>query len=193
MLENLPALLEVLERGGVVACPTETFVGLLADATNPEAVERVAELKGRPAEAPIAVLLPAVSAVDQVATPLPEVADELARTHWPGPLTIVAKAKGGLSPWLVHEGKVGMRVPGPSPARELVVAFGRPLTATSANVTGEPPVESVEALASELRERVDAEVAGIAPGGLPSTVVDVTATPFRVLRQGATRLARAGA
>ncbi len=193
MLENLPALLEVLERGGVVACPTETFVGLLADATNPEAVERVAELKGRPAEAPIAVLLPAVSAVDQVATPLPEVADELARTHWPGPLTIVATAKGGLSPWLVHEGKVGMRVPGPSPARELVVAFGRPLTATSANVTGEPPVESVEALASELRERVDAEVAGIAPGGLPSTVVDVTATPFRVLRQGATRLARAGA
>lgn len=187
-MHNLQEVLDALERGGVVACPTETWVALLADATNPAAVERVAELKGRPEGAPMAVLLPSIDAVEQVARPLSVEARALAKAHWPGPLTIVSTAKPGLNAWLTQEGKVGMRVPGPSPALEIVVAFGRPLTATSANLSGESPVASVERLAPKLRTTIDVLVHGVAPGGLASTVVDVTDSPFSIVRIGAVAL-----
>lgn len=181
-------ILDVLKRGGVVACPTETFVGLLADAANVAAVERVAEIKGRRTDTPIAVLLPDAEAVSEVARPLSDEARALASAHWPGPLTIVASARPGMSPWLLSSGKIGMRVPGPSPALDVVQAFGHPLTATSANVTGEPPVRSERELSPALRDMVDAVVPGKSPGGSPSTVVDVTRFPFVVLRQGAVAL-----
>ena len=185
-MENLPELLTVLHRGGVVACPTETVLGLLADAHNPRAVARVAELKGRPADLPIALLLPGPEAVAEVAAaPLSSTSSKLAARHWPGPLTILVEAAPTLSPRLVREGKVGVRVPGDSPAADLVRAFGHPLTATSANLTGEPAVRSVEQLPSSLRAGIDGEVPGVAPGGPPSTLVDATTDPIRVLRTGA--------
>jgi len=182
---DFAALVEVLERGEVVACPTETFLGLLADASNERAIERVAELKGRPADMPIALLLPDALALAQVASSPSGEARALMEAHWPGPLTILLAAKPGLSPRLTRKGKVGVRVPGPSPAADLVRAFGRPLTATSANRTGEPPIRSVEELSETLVDGLGGVVPGVSPGGAPSTLIDTTTSPMQLLRSGA--------
>jgi L-threonylcarbamoyladenylate synthase len=182
---DLAALVEVLERGEVVACPTETFLGLLADARNERAIERVAELKGRPADMPIALLLPDALALAQVASFPSGEARALMEAHWPGPLTLLLAAKPGLSPRLTRNGKVGVRVPGPSPAADLVRAFGRPLTATSANRTGEPPIRSAEELSETLVDGLGGVVPGVSPGGAPSTLIDTTTTPMQLLRSGA--------
>lgn len=178
----------VLRRGGVVACPTETFFGLLADALQPRAVARVLEIKGRPEGEPIALLLPDAASVTRVALPLSPAARSLAERWWPGPLTLVTHAREGLPSPLIRDGRVGLRVPGPSPALDLVRAFGGPLTATSANRSGEPPVRSLDALPAALRALLDAEIDGEAPGGAPSTVVDVTVDPPRLIRRGAVSL-----
>lgn len=184
-MDDLAALVQVLEEGGVVACPTETWLGLLADARNEKAVERVAELKGRPADMPIALLLPSADSLTAVAEPAPAAAQALMSVHWPGPLTILLTAKPGLSPRLSRDGKVGVRVPGPSPAADLVRAFGHPVTATSANRTGEPPLRTADELPAELAEGLGGLVAGSAPGGAPSTLIDSTRTPMEILRAGA--------
>jgi L-threonylcarbamoyladenylate synthase len=182
---DFAALVEVLERGEVVACPTETFLGLLADASSERAIERVAELKGRPADMPIALLLPDALALAQVASSPSGEAQALMEAHWPGPLTILLAAKPGLSPRLTRNGKVGVRVPGPSPAADLVRAFGRPLTATSANRTGEPPIRSAEDLSETLVDGLGGVVPGVSPGGAPSTLIDTTTSPMQLLRSGA--------
>ena len=129
----------LLREGKIVACPTETWMGLLADALNPAAVTRVCQLKRRPAHEPVAVLVPSLEAAAAIARDLSALAVELASAHWPGPLTLVMNARPQLPPELQQDGKVGMRVPGPSPALDLVTAFGGPLTATSANLSGAPP------------------------------------------------------
>lgn len=184
-MSDLARLVSVLEAGGVVACPTETLLGLLADARNPRAVERVAALKGRPSDMPIALLVPNADVVTEVAQAPSEEARRLMAAHWPGPLTVLLKAHRDLDRRLVRDGKVGVRVPGPSLAAELVRAFGHPLTATSANRTGEPPVRSVEELPPSIRDGVDGAVAGRSPGGPPSTLIDTTTSPMTVLRPGA--------
>ena len=187
-MDELAALVRVLEEGGVVACPTETWLGLLADARNEKAVERVAELKGRPSDMPIALLLPDAGSVAEVAEPPCAAARALISKHWPGPLTILLTAKPGLNPRLCRDGKVGVRVPGPSPAAALVRAFGYPLTATSANRTGAPPLRSVEELPSELSEGLAGLVSGISPGGAPSTLIDSTRAPMAIVRAGAVEI-----
>ena len=192
-MDDIAAFVEVLSRGGVVACPTETWLGLLADARDEVAIERVMELKRRPVDLPISLLLPNAEALAEVTAEPPSAASRsLMEQHWPGPLTILVKAAPGLSPRLTRDGKVGVRVPGPSPAAELARAFGHPLTATSANRTGEPPIRCIDELSASLREGVDAVVPGISPGGLPSTLVDATLEPMQILRAGAIEIQAAG-
>jgi L-threonylcarbamoyladenylate synthase len=173
-----------LQNGGVVACATETFFGLLADALDSGAVERVCALKGREKGAPVAVLLPSVQALDSVSNEVSDVARRLAAQHWPGPLTLVVRARPGLPSALIKDGTIGVRVPGPSPALQLVQAFGTPLTATSANKSGQPAARS----AQEVSHAFPAGLAGIAgdfsPGGAASTIVDTTGERLVVVRQG---------
>lgn len=184
---QLDSLVRALAAGRVVACPTETFIGLLADARQPGALAELVRLKGRSEDNPIGLLLPEPSALDALALDLPAAARALAARHWPGPLTLVVRARPGLCRLLLRDGKVGVRVPGVSPALELVRAFGHPLTATSANKSGAPPArtsEQARAVFGTALEYVDGE----SPGGEPSTVVDASSEPLRVLRQGAIRL-----
>jgi L-threonylcarbamoyladenylate synthase len=192
-MQDIATIVDVLKGGGVVACPTETWLGLLADASNSRAVARVAELKGRPADLPIALLLPSADALREVALEAPSpAARALIERYWPGPLTVLVEAKPMLNPRLTWDGKVGVRVPGPSPAAEIVRSFGHPLTATSANRTGQPPVRSIGDLPPTLLSGVDCAIAGISPGGEPSTIVDGTSDPIRVLRTGAIEIHDAG-
>lgn len=184
---DIARLVALLREGGVVACPTETLQGLLADARSPAAVAAVVRLKRRGPE-PIALILPSLEAVEQVAESCSERALELAREHWPGPLTLLVRARPELPRELVQDGKVGVRVPGPSPALDLVRAFGGALTATSANLSGQPAARTAAEVSAYFPNGLAGQVMEDAPGGLPSTVVDATEAGVRVIRVGAIRL-----
>ncbi|MEM7447616.1 MAG: L-threonylcarbamoyladenylate synthase [Myxococcota bacterium] len=182
---DLEPYVAILRRGGVVGCPTETQFGLLADALNESAVARVATLKGRASTAPIAVLLPSLEHLPQVAQGISEAARTLAQRYWPGPLTLVVSAKSGLpAPLVSDQGGIGVRVPGASVALDLVQRFGRPLTATSANRSGAPAAHTAEELAASLGHVLDAIVDGTSGGESPSTVVDCLGEVLKVIRPG---------
>jgi L-threonylcarbamoyladenylate synthase len=178
---------DLLRHGAVVACPTETQMGLLADALDARAIARVSELKRRPPTEPIGVLVPSLEGALRIVRDVSADAVTLAQRHWPGPLTLVLWAAPGLPDAIVKEKRVAVRVPGASPALDLVRAFGGPLTATSANRSGEPPCTT----AAEVRAVFGDSVAAIVPGnavGVASTIVDLTGDEPRVLRHGAITL-----
>jgi L-threonylcarbamoyladenylate synthase len=179
-----------LRAGEVLACPTETQMGLLADALSEAAVRRVCELKRRPLGEPIPLIVPSLAVAEQLVGKLPALARALAERHWPGPLTLVLPAAMLLPAPLLRDGKLGLRVPGPSPALELVTAFGGPLTATSANLSGQAPLASALELRASFGAALFDVVPGAAPGGPPSTVVDISGSRARVLRSGAIQLAQ---
>jgi L-threonylcarbamoyladenylate synthase len=174
----------MLRRGGVIACATETLFGLLADARSERAVERVVSLKQRGSE-PIAVIAPDLACVEELAQALDGPARALALRYWPGPLTLIVRARVALPRALLRDGTLGVRVPGASPALELVRAFGGALTATSCNPSGLPAARDDGEARAYFGEQLDAIVSGAAPGSAPSTIVDTTGGALRVLRQGA--------
>jgi L-threonylcarbamoyladenylate synthase len=187
-LYDLDSYLTILKRGGVLACPTETLFGLLADALDPRAVARVAAIKRRCVDDPIAVLVPSIDSASALVTDFPKAGRDLAERHWPGPLTLVMRAREGLPRELIQDGKIGLRVPGPSPALELVMAFAGPLTATSANHTSEPAAWTDRQVLETIGPQLDAIVPGKAPGGAPSTVVEISRDRIRIIRQGVVKI-----
>jgi L-threonylcarbamoyladenylate synthase len=187
--EGLARGAAVLRRGGVVAFPTETFYGLGADAWNPGAVRRVFEVKGRPESKPLLVLVSSVAMAESLVDEIPSQARGLMDRYWPGPLTLVFRALARVpSEVTAGTGTIGIRFPGNRIARALVDAADTPITAPSANPSGAAPAvsagEVVQAFAGRIELVLDG---GPTAGGPPSTVLDVTAEPFRVLRPGAVR------
>jgi L-threonylcarbamoyladenylate synthase len=177
----------VILAGGLVALPTDTLYGLAADPFRPDAVARIFDAKGRPA----ARALPLVAAdLDQVTSRLgamPSSARALAERFWPGPLTLLLVASPTLAPDVSGgTGRVGVRVPAHDVARALCRACGMPLTATSANISGDPASADPDVIEGTLGDRIDLLLdAGPAPGGLASTIVDVTEDAPRLVRAGA--------
>lgn len=173
-----------------MAFPTETFYGLGANAMDPEAVARVYRVKGRPESKPLLALVDSVEMAESLATEISETARSLMARHWPGPLTLVLRASPDLPPELTAgTGTVGVRMPGHPVALGLVRAAGLPVTAPSANPSGKPPPTSAQAVLERLRGSVDLIIdGGPTAGGLPSTVLDVSVLPPRIIRQGAVAL-----
>jgi L-threonylcarbamoyladenylate synthase len=184
-----PDLLEravrAIRAGGVVACATDTQVGLLALATNPTAVARVLRIKGARRAAPISVLVADVDTARSLAAAWSPAADVLAAAGWPGPLTLVVTARAGVfpPPILARGTTVGLRVPGPSPALDLLRLLRAPVTGTSANATGDPPASDAADLAPAIVEAVDLVVPGRGRGPA-SRVVDVSDGRVVVVRPG---------
>jgi L-threonylcarbamoyladenylate synthase len=180
----------VLSRGGTVAFPTETFYGLGADARRDDAVARVFAAKGRPEDKPLLVLVDSEASALALAAEVPEPARALMARHWPGPLTLVFRARPELPARLTAgTGTVGVRVPGHPVALALVRAAGCPVTAPSANPSGGPPPRTADEVQAGLDGKIDLILdGGATAGGQPSTVADCTAWPPRILRQGAVRL-----
>lgn len=183
--EPVRSAIQILRRGGVIAAPTETLIGLLADAHSKAAVEAVLAIKRRSGEETLGLIAPDLESVASLALPLEGKARELAERHWPGPLTLVLDAKPGLHPALIRDGAVAIRIPAASPALDLCRAFGGPLTATSANLRGGPSVASTEALDPAILQAVDGILEGKSPGGAPSTIARVRGDRIEVLREGA--------
>lgn len=179
----------VLRGGGLVAFPTETFYGLGAAALDPRAVRRVFALKGRPETKPLLVLVDSLQMAERIATLTPA-ARALAARHWPGALTLVVQARAGVPREVTAgTGTIGVRVSSHEVARGLVSALGAPVTAPSANPSGlEPPTTAAGVLA-HFKDEIELVLdGGATPGGVPSTVLDATVEPPRILRQGAVRL-----
>jgi len=177
---------QVLEKGGIVAHPTESFYGLGVDATNERAVSHLLKLKGRPEGKPILVLVSSVSMLERYVTQVPPLAMELIEAFWPGGLTLIFHAAKGIPEKLTGGGgKLGMRLSSNLVATSLVERLGRPMTSTSANLSGMPPLVSAGQVADALGEGIDLIVdGGDTPGQKGSTVLDTTSYPFTIVREG---------
>jgi len=177
---------DVVRARGVIAYPTDTFYGLGADPRDPEAVRRLFAIKGREAGQPILLLLHDRSEVAAWASAVTPSAERLMDRFWPGPLTLVFPAAPHVLPELTGGGgTIGLRVPGNELTRELLRHLGKALTGTSANRSGGRDPRTVEEVMREVGDRVDLILdGGGTTGDRPSTVVDVTVEPPRIIRQG---------
>ena len=175
-----------VQKGGLVAFPTESFYGLGADALDPAAVARVFEVKGRPDDKPLLVLVDSIAMAADLAAAIPDGARALMARHWPGALTLVLRASARVPAGLTGgTGTVGVRLPGHAVARALVVAAARPVTAPSANPSAAPPPRTAEDVRGYFDGRVELILdGGTTAGGAGSTVADCTVWPPRILRQG---------
>ncbi len=186
---QLDAAIRQLREGRVVAAATESFFGLLADASNPAALNRLFEVKARESSKGVGLMAPSLEAWLELVEPPAEAALRLAAAHWPGPLSIVAPARSQVDPRLCVGGTLSVRVPGPCIAARLIERFGRAVTATSANLAGEPPCRTsaeVEAAFESASTRGDLLVVkGQCPGGQVSTLVSLEEGQIRLLRAGA--------
>jgi L-threonylcarbamoyladenylate synthase len=187
---NISMVLEeavaVLQAGGILAYPTETFYALGARFDNEAALERIFALKGRPSGKPLSLIISSAEMLSLVARSVPDIARPLMKRFWPGPVTIAFPSKDGLSRHVTSRGRVAVRVPGESFSLSLVRSAEFPVTATSANLSGAPPASDAEAVRNMFPEGMDLLVdGGKAPGGLPSTVLDVSRGGVDILRHGA--------
>jgi L-threonylcarbamoyladenylate synthase len=179
-----------LAAGRLLALPTETFYALAAHPFEEEALARLFTLKGRTPDKPVLLLVSDLDMVRSVATDIPPRAYDLMAQFWPGPLTLILPARPGLSLKLTGgtEG-VGLRAPRQEVTCRLIHALGFPVTGTSANRAGKAPFTRAEEVEREFGNDLALVLdAGPCPGGLPSTIVDVRVSPFRLLRAGAVAL-----
>ena len=181
--------LEALSQGRVVAAPTESSYGLLADVRQPNALGELLAIKPRGNDKGQPLIAPSAHVWRELVEPPPDEALRLAERFWPGPLTLVTDARDTLDARVTLNAQVAVRVPGPSRAAEIVGAYGAALTATSANDPGAPPcltaVEVERVFESAVRAGRLVVVAGTAPGGAPSTLVRLVRGSWSVIREGA--------
>ena len=177
---------EALRRGEVIVFPTETFYGLGADALNPAAVDKILLLKGRNPDNPIPLIIADRAMLEEVVREFPPAAQRLADRFWPGPLTLVLPAKARLpAPLLNRDGGVGVRVSSHPLARRLSRELGRPITATSANLSGRPPARSIAEALTYFSEKLTVYLDGGAlQGRKGSTVIEVREGKLRTVREG---------
>jgi L-threonylcarbamoyladenylate synthase len=170
----------------VIAFPTGSLYGLGADALNADAVDRVFAIKKRAPDKPLLILVPDRKVVFDLAAEVPPAAKRLMDRFWPGQVTIVFKALPALPANLTAgTGKIGIRLPGHPVARDLVSAFGRPITGTSANLSGRGGCHRIDQLDQMLIDQLDLVIdAGPLKAGIGSTVVDITGAEPVVIREG---------
>lgn len=178
---------EIILKGGVIAFPTESFYGLGADAYNEEALRRIFKIKGREESKPLLLLIADVSWVAPLVKSIPPKAKILMEKFWPGPLTLVFEARDHLSPMITAgTGKVGLRISSNPLSQTLVATVNRPITGTSANLSGQPSLSLISEVIKILGDKLDGILdGGETRGGLGSTVLDISGSTPLILRQGA--------
>jgi L-threonylcarbamoyladenylate synthase len=178
-----------IRSGEVLGMPTDTFYGLAADPFNLRAVDRVYEIKSRSRHKPLSLLIEGIDQAEELARPLPEEFYRLARKFWPGPLTMIVKASSRLPLKVTaNTGNVALRIPQAKIPLAVVQAAGIPITATSANLSGEAECTSAEAVRDQLQNRIAIIVdGGTSPREIASTIIDLTdeEARWRIMREGA--------
>jgi len=181
---ELLSLAETLRAGGIAAIPTETFYGLAADPRSRPGVERALAAKRRGEEKPLLVLCATREQLAALGVAASSEALDRFFAIWPAPLTVVLPL-GAPLPASLNAATLAVRVPAHAGLRALLRVIG-PVTATSMNRAGEPPCENADDVEEKFAAEIDVLVdGGACPGGLPTTLLDATGDPPRVLRQGA--------
>lgn len=185
--EEISRAAVIIRRGGLVIIPTRGLYGIAADILNPAAVARVFALKGRHAGKPLLALINHRDMLTMLVKSIPPRAERLMQQFWPGQVTIVLNAVPGLPEGMCSEdGNIGVRWVAHPVADALVTAVGRPITGTSANLSGDKGAATIDEIPRQVFDSVDMVLdAGELAGGPGSTVVDVTGESPLVLRQGA--------
>jgi L-threonylcarbamoyladenylate synthase len=176
----------IIASGGTIAFRTDTFYGLGVDPFNPDAVSRIKELKGRDDGKPILVVISDKSVVDRFSSELSHAFKSLSSKYWPGPLTLVVRAKAELPEELTAgTGTIGIRLPDDEKVRTLVDACGGALTATSANLSGTPPASNANEVLEAFSDKLDLIIdGGQTLSTKPSSVVDVSGNGVVLIREG---------
>jgi len=185
--ETILAIAAVLRADGIMAYPTETFYGLGGDCFSDEAVARIYSLKIRDAGKPLSLIASDLDMVTRISSGLPPVFYRLAEAFWPGPLTIVLPAAPSFPKSRTGPGRtIGVRIPPIPWLRAVVREAGFPITATSANLSGEREISDAEEVIRLCDGKIDLIVdGGKTPGTKPSTVIRIGPEPPRILREGA--------
>jgi L-threonylcarbamoyladenylate synthase len=182
----LARAVEILRRGGLVGYPTDTVYGLAARPSDDDAVERLFAAKQRRPDQSTPLLIASPADLARLVDDVPEVARRLIGAFWPGGLTIVLRRAPSFHSRAVVGDTVGLRVPDHPVPRDLVRLLGEPITGTSANIAGGPEPLTADDVRAQLGDAVDLVIdGGRCPGGTPSTVVDCTTDPPRIVREGA--------
>jgi len=184
--EDIRRAVESLQRGQVIAFPTDTVYGVGAHAMQPKAVEQLYVAKQRPRDKAIPLLLPDLDALVQVAVSVPDAAYALAERFWPGALTMILRRTPQIPDVVTAGGEtVAVRIPDHPVTQALLVALNAPLAATSANLSGQPAPDTADGVWEQLAGRIGLLVdGGTCPGGVASTIVDLTTPALKVLRLG---------
>jgi L-threonylcarbamoyladenylate synthase len=185
----LQSAVDVLKSGGIIAYPTETFYGLGARIDREASLQRLYEIKQRPREKAMPLIIGHEEQLSLIAAEINSSAIKLMERFWPGPLTMLFPAKKHLSEFITAgTNKVAVRIPGESFALQLAKYSRFPFTATSANPSGMPPAQDAETVIRYFGYKIELIIdCGPAPGGLPSTIVDVTTEETIILREGAVK------
>jgi len=177
---------EVLRQGGIMAYPTDTVYGLGVIYDNEEALRRLIELKGRPLTKGLLLITGSVESLGMIVEEIPSEITDIIRRYWPGPLTIIFKARDNISEYITGgSGKVAIRIPGESFALEFVKKTGLIITSTSANPSNKPPGNDIEDIISYFPKGLDLIIDGGRLSGKPSTIIEVIDGKIKVLRKGA--------
>jgi len=184
--EGLKKAAGVVLAGGIVAVPTESFYGLAVNALDEKAVSRLLSAKRIEGGHPILLLVSSLEMVKECVRDMPSIAQRLIQKFWPGGLTLVMKASPILSPLLTAgTGNIGVRLSSHPVATHLVEAVGLPITGTSANITGSKPCISADEVQESLGSELDLILdGGRTEGGKGSTILDLSADPPRMIREG---------
>jgi len=185
--DDLVPAVSALDKGGVVAFPTETFYGLAVDPRSAVAVKKVFELKRRAPDQPLPLIACDIDQVVSHVGTLTPLAARLAARGWPGPLTLIIPASQHLCVDVhLSTGKVAVRVPADAVAQALARSAGRAITSTSANISGDPPAATPDLVVASFASGIDVLIdSGPTPAGLPSTIVDATGDAPVLVRAGA--------
>jgi len=184
--EEIAQAVAVIKKGKVVVCPTDTVYGLVVDATNKKAVQRVFQIKGREKGKALPVFVKNITMAKRLARVSKE-QEKFLKKVWPGKVTVVLESKGVLPIELKTQGKIALRIPNHKTVAALLRKTGVPLTGTSANVSGQPSCSSAaEVLAQFAQRKHKPDLVldqGTLPKSKPSKIVDITGKKYKVIRR----------
>jgi len=182
----LSLAVELLQNGGIIAYPTETFYGIGAKFDSDDALKKIYGIKQRPQDKAMPLIIGERDLLPVIAVGVSITASALMDKFWPGPLTLIIPARENVSEYITAGTyTVAVRIPGESFALRLAQTAHFPITATSANLSGLPPARDIKTVLRYFGDRIDLIIdAGPTPGGLPSTIVDARGSALKILREG---------
>jgi L-threonylcarbamoyladenylate synthase len=178
-------VIKILEMDGIIIYPTETLYGIGVKYDNEKLLKKVFEIKNRPSEKAFPLIIN-LNHLNLLVSSIPPLAQKLIIQYWPGPLTLILPAKDGLPEEITSNKTVAVRMPGESFALELIKNSPFPITATSANISGYPAASDIETVLKYFeKSNITLFIDGGQLQGIPSTIVDVSVNPPKIIRKGA--------